>query len=213
MSESDIETPVRIDIPLDHHPLAIKGDTPGAVNGRAALKTIYDAYGRINDTAEVVNDKGKLAQAAQPFAERAIAQAGRTAEGLASQISQLDTQMQQKLTHQPNSQQALEVRAYWARQDDVFGPASVKVRAGDLVTISALLNAPAYLSGLTDEQQVILRNQALNTVAPELVQRRTEATRSLELVEVALNHFTKITSAKIVEWRDEDSKLLAERLK
>lgn len=66
---------VRLDIPADHHPAVITGDSPGANLGREALSGLYDAYGKINDTAARVQDKARLAAAVQPFAESAVQRA------------------------------------------------------------------------------------------------------------------------------------------
>lgn len=104
---------VRLDIPPDHHPAVIKGDSPGAQLGREALTGIYDANGKINDTAAQVRDKGRLASAALPFAERAVQQAGRAINTLQQQAQHLDREIAQMLTHQPSSPQATEVRGYW----------------------------------------------------------------------------------------------------
>ena len=69
------DTIIRIDIPADHHPGMLKGDSLGTGIGREALAHIYDAYGKINDVARAVEDKGRLATLVQPFAETAIAKA------------------------------------------------------------------------------------------------------------------------------------------
>ncbi len=47
--EQETGVVVRLDIPPDHHPAVIKGESPGANSGRAALQHLYEAYGKIND--------------------------------------------------------------------------------------------------------------------------------------------------------------------
>ena len=47
--EQETGVVVRLDIPPDYHPAVIKGESPGANSGRAALQHLYEAYGKIND--------------------------------------------------------------------------------------------------------------------------------------------------------------------
>ena len=203
---------VRLDIPPDHHPAVVKGDSPGAATGRAALTALYEVYGKINDTARQVSDKARLATAAQPFAERALNTAGRALATLAQQIEHLDTMIEQELTPAKNSPQAGEVRAYWRGQPKSIAPLTKLFRSKDATTISAILSAPSYLSGLDDAQQGLLRVIAAETIAPDKVQQRAEAADAARRVEHAMNHFTETIAANLREWRDEDSKIISDNL-
>jgi len=84
---------VHLDIPLDHHPDVIMGDSTGATLGRQALIGIYETYGKINDRASRVQDKGRLASAAQLFAEVALNRVGRAITSLTQQIDHLDNEI------------------------------------------------------------------------------------------------------------------------
>ena len=78
--------------------------------------------------------------------------------------------------------------------------------------MSAVLNTPAYLSGLSDENQALLRVVAARKMAPEQVQQRAETADAVQRVENAMGHFTTTIAANLREWRDEDSKIISENL-
>ncbi len=203
---------VRLDIPPDHHPAVIRGDGPGATLGRDALTGIYDAYGKINDTASKVADKGRLASAAQPFAERAVQRAGRAITTLRSQVEHLDDEIGKALRPPVEPGLAAQIRSHWARHDKALSRLRRVIEDGDAATASAVLNAPAYLSGLSDKDQAILRQMAAQRFAPDKVARRDETTDALARVERATDHFMQTIAGQLREWRDDDAKIIQEAL-
>lgn len=203
---------VRLDIPPDHHPAVVKGDSPGANLGRQALTGIYDAYGKINDTAARVQDKGRLASAAQPFAERAVQQAGRAITTLRSQVDHLDGEIAKAIAPPVEPNLAGQIRAHWAQSSNALHGLKKAVENGDATTMSAVLSCPAYLSGLDEKQQGLLRTIAARAVAPDKVQQRTEAADALARVERATEHFMETIAGRLREWRDEDAKIIQEAL-
>ena len=168
-------------------------------------------YGKINETAVRVGDKGRLAAAAQPFAERALNSAWRALTTLTKQRDHLDVEIESALTK--SSPQAGEVRAYWRGQTKPIAALSKLFRDADLTTISAVLTAPAYLSGLDDKQQGLLRVMAAEAVAPDKVRQRAETADAARRVERAMTHFTETIAASLRDWSDEDSKIIGENLK
>lgn len=86
------------------------------------------------------------------------------------------------------------------------------VKSGDLTTISAVLNAPAYLSGLSIENQGLLRAMAAQRLAPDKVVWREETIDALARVERAADHFMQTTADRLREWRDGDDKIIREVL-
>lgn len=204
---------IRLDIPPDHHPAVLKGKSPGANLGRAALTSIYEAYGKINDTAARVSDKGRLASAAQPFAEHAVQSAGRAMTTLRSQIAHLDGEIATALKPPVEPNLAGQVRAHWAQSGKALQGVKAAIDDGDMTTMSAVLSAPAYLSGLTDENQAVLRLVAAAAVAPDMVARRGEAADALERVERATDHFMQTIAGRLNEWRDDDAKIIQEALR
>lgn len=205
---------IRLDIPPDHHPATVRGESPGANLGRRALTGIYDAYGKINDTAAAVADKGRLASAAQPFAEKAVANAGRAMATLKAQIEHLDGEIAQRLrpTVEPNL--AGQIRAHWAGAPGAKALEGVRkaIADGDAATMSAVLSAPAYLSGLSDKSQAVLRLVAAEHFAPEQTARRNETVDALDRVEKANSHFMETIAGRLNEWRDDDARVIQENL-
>lgn len=205
---------VRLDIPPDHHPAVIKGDGPGAELGRGALTSLYDAYGRINDTAAKVDDKARLAAAAQPFAERAIQQAARAAATMRQQVEHLDKEIAGVLRAPVEPHLAGQVRSHWAQQAGAKALKGLReaIEAGDRETVSAVLHGPSYLSGLSPENQALLRRMAAEKFAPEQVARRAETADALARVERASSHFMETIAGRLREWRDDDSRIIEENL-
>lgn len=215
LSEKQKEVVVRLDIPPDHHPGVIVGSGPGASIGREALKNLYEAYGKINDTAARVGDKNSLASAAQPFAERAIRNASNSIARMRKQVEHLDEQITSTL--RKPSAQAAEVRAFWLAASSQsarssFGELRKVIESGDLITASAIFEAPAYLSGLDEEQHSLLRKLAELRFSPELVNQRNETDEALVRVERATNRFMKSTADRLREWRDDDADIIEEKL-
>lgn len=205
---------VRFDIPPDWHTGTIRGEGPGAQTGRAALETIYEAASKINDVARQVQDTGRLAQAAQPYAERALATAGRQASTLEAQVRHLDSEIASTLKAPVAPDIAAQVRAHWAaRSQQALTGIRAAIEQGDTATISAVLHAPAYLSGLTDEQQVLLRTMAAAKLAPDHVAQRDEAEAALGQVHNAIGSFTKTMAGRLRQWRDTDAKIIEEALR
>lgn len=204
---------IRLDIPPDHHPAVVKGDGPGATLGRTALTGIYEAYGKINDTAAKVADKGRLASAAQPFAERAVQQAGRAVTTLRKQVEHLDSEIATALKPPVEPNLAGQIRGHWAQSGKALTGVKAAIDDGDAATMSAVLNAPAYLSGLTDKNQAVLRLVAAQQFAPDMVAQRGEAADALERVERVTDHFMVTIADKLRDWRDEDGKVIEEALR
>lgn len=204
---------IRLDIPPDHHPAVIKGDGPGATLGREALAGIYSCYGKVNDVAAQVEDKGRLASAAQPYCERAIQQAGRAMTTLRKQVEHLDSEIATALKPPVEPNLAGQIRAHWARSGKALTGVKAAIYDGDTATMSAVLNAPAYLSGLDDKNQAVLRLMAAQQFAPDMVAQRGETADALERVERASDHFMQTIAGKLREWRDEDGKIIEEALR
>lgn len=74
------------------------------------------------------------------------------------------------------------------------------------------LSAPAYLSGLTDEQHALVRTFAAQTLAPEQTAQRAETAEALARVTRANEHFMERIGNQLREWRDDDAKIIQEAL-
>jgi hypothetical protein len=212
--EKETGTVIHLSVPLDHHPGTIRGESPGASLGRAALSTLYDGAAAINTTAERVQDKARLASAAQPYAERALASAGRALATMRAQVGHLDREIASALRPTVDPTLAGQIRSHWARQGAGALPGlRAAIDQGDLATIGAVLGAPAYLSGLSPESMALLRDIAARRLAPAQVSARAETADALSRVERATSHFASSTAEKIREWRSVDDKIIREGLK
>ncbi len=202
------DTIIRIDIPADHHPGMLKGDSLGTGIGREALAHIYDAYGKINDVARAVEDKGRLATRVQPFAETAIAKA----DTLLGKLRALDTHLRKAVNEAlspvqvPNERS--DIRSFWRSRKSPFTELVPLVDAGDMATIGAVLSGPAYLSGLTAEQQGVLRERAEQVIRPDETAHLKEVRAATSRVERALSHFVDTMAGNLRSWRDDDQKHL-----
>ncbi len=76
-----------------------------------------------------------------------------------------------------------------------------------------MLSAPAYLSGLNEKDQAMLRIVAADTLVPDKVAAREETNDALRRVEHATNHFTETIAGKLRQWRDRDAALIQQTLK
>lgn len=197
-------TTIRIDIPPDHHPETLKGESHGTQAGKSALTHIYEAYGKINDAAKSVQDKGRLATRAQPFAEAAIRKADDSLVVLRGQQKHLKSEIDGLVKPSLPAQLAAEIRSYWASQKDTATKAMQLIKAGDINTTAAILTGPAYLSGLDDEMQATLFDIATDTFASVQKQALNETDAALAKVERALDHFSQTMAGNIREWRDKD---------
>ena len=140
-------------------------------------------------------------------------QAGQVMGTLWAQVEHLDKEIAQTLKPPVEPALAAQIRAHWAGNREALPGVKKAIDEGDVATMSAVLNAPAYLSGLSDKNQAVLRQVAARRLAPEKVRQRSEATDALERVEAATNHFMTTIADRLREWRDEDAKIIQEVLR
>ncbi len=118
------------------------------------------------------------------------------------------------VTAQKNNPQAAEVRAHWRGQKkSPLLELSKIFQTGEILTISAVLSAPAYLSGLGEKHQGELRKLAATILVPDKVNAREETDAAIQHVERATDNFAKTMAANLNEWRDRDAELIEETLK
>lgn len=71
----------------------------------------------------------------------------------------------------------------------------IEKHGGDVTVLSALLTAPAFLSGLTEIELATLKSKAESHLDPKVVEARTQTTKALKEVEAGWSNAIK----KIVE--------------
>ena len=204
---------VRLDISPSCHPDTLRGDDPGTVCGRNALEQLYKSIGQINDTAVKITDKGRLATAAQPFAERALNVAGRSLETLRSQIKKLDLEIGEMLVVPVDHSLQTEIRGHYKTAKSVLVDVKKAIDDGDIVSVSTVLRAPYFLSGLTSKNHALLRVMAAAKFAPAQVAHRDAAVTALAKVEASVEWYTDTVATKIRGWADLDAVILNEELR
>ena len=210
---SENETAIRIDITPSAHPGNVSGEGQGAQLAKGAMKSLYECYGRVNDVAGQVKDMGRLAQAARPHCERAVSRASQAIKTLQGQVEHLDHEIATTLRVQVEPGVAAQIRSHWAGKKTGLGGITKAIESGDDVTASAILHAPAYLAGITNDDQALLRVMAGKKFAPEKTAQRAETAAALGKVEFAMQTFVADLGDKMRAWSDADSKLIEEGLR
>ena len=132
---------------------------------------------------------------------------------LKKQVGHLDTQIATAISPPVDPTLAGQIRDYWANNSSKALPGLRKaIEEGDTATMSAVLHTPAYLSGLSDENQEILRVIATKRYAPDKTAQRAEAADALQRVERATNFFMETVANSLRDWRDQDEKIIQESL-
>ena len=125
----------------------------------------------------------------------------------------MDGEIASAITAQKNSTQAAEVRAHWRGHKSPILELGKIFQTGEILTISAVLSAPAYLSGLSEKHQDQLREIAAMTLVPEKVNARKETDAAIQHVGRATDNFARTMADNLNEWRDRDAELIQETLK
>ncbi len=208
-----MEIPLRIDLPPTSHPSMIRGSGPGATAAKAAMGGMYEAHGQIIDLGKSVKDKSQIPGAALPHMERAVSKAGAAQELLTGQIVTLAKELATEIKGQPTAA-AAEIRAFWARKKTPLGALGMLFHnaAENRDTVAAILQAPGYLSRLSDDNLLMLRDQAAKSLCPEKHAMLAETRVALGVLDRAVESFTAKTTAMLNRWASKDAKIIREVL-
>ncbi len=229
-TDTNDETPMRGDLPLDWHPGSIdplgetlrKSGLGGLVHGsaRTALTSMYTAFGIMKDAvreatpAEPVRDKTgrpvpgtyidrerlrlpyknelKLVNGLDAAFGRVVPVVANHVKAMQTQVEKMEADLNASLNDPVlNMPLAGEIRAH------VKGMPKTKrqtfladaARRGDKQTVAAVFGAPAYLSGLEDDEHASLRAQILEALVPEKQAAVVAARRVLRHVQKAADSF------------------------
>ncbi len=204
---------MRLDLSPAGHPSMVQGDGPGSKTARDAMGGMYLAHGAIIDLGKTVKDKTQIGQAAIPHCEAAISKAGAAQELLTSQIVTLVKEIDGAIKGQPTPA-AAEIRAYWAKQKTPIGELGMLFHnaAENRDTVAAILQAPGYLSRLSDDNLLMLRDQAAKSLCPEKHAMLAETRVALGVLDRAVESFTAKTTAMLNRWASKDAKIIREVL-
>ncbi len=207
--QSDTRT---IEIPIDHHPDAVRGDGPAARAARGALTEIHGAWTRIRDAAaDPAVPAPRLAAAAQAAMERALTAADRAAAAIESQADEARRRIVEATRPRVESTLAADIRAFWREKGWDKGLVAAVQR--DVRAASAVLTAPPYLSGLDDGMLEVVQKAAVSAHAAGHQADLQEATAALGKTRAAAERLTQTLAPRLAVWRgaeNQDVKALEE---
>lgn len=198
-----------IEIPIDHHPGTVQGEGPSAGSARLAMSRIYGSWERIREAAadrRVPNDR--LAKAAQQALDGALKTADESLKIITAQVRHIESEITARVRPRQDPTLAAEVRAYWRKEG--FGERLTAAVRADPRTASAILTAPAYLSGLSDEQRDAVEGMAIEAHAPEQREALDEARRAWDKVSAAGGRMLGLVGPRIQQWREPESSAINE---
>lgn len=206
----ELSIPVHTGIIADYHPDTIKGISPAVATTQRALTPAYDYLGKILDAEKIIRNKLDLAKHARPMFDKI----GRSLEEgirfLDLQKSTAEKTLNEKLTAAKNAPQAAEIRAHFKNSKSPLTELTNLIRSGDRQTAAAVLGAPPYLSGLTDEHAQLLRTMAEETLEPELMAHRNEAEAGISKLMRATQYVSETREKKMKAWtKDSDDAAIA----
>ena len=194
----------KVDAPVDHNPGTITGETPAAHAARNAMSELWTVWQSIQtaaaDSAVGLPDLARLGQRAL---ERGLAACDRATDTITRQCEAMEREITEAVQPPVEPALASDIRRYWrdrlGGKADRLGELHTAVKA-DTRTSSAVLGAPAYLSGLGEEQAGVVHISAVQAHAPGTAADLEEARRALERVQSASTRATDILAPKIRLW-------------
>lgn len=188
-----------ITVPIDHHPGMVRGDGPSANAARAAMAALHDAWGHISRAAADRSvDLPRLARAAQGAMERALTEADKATAAINKHVTNLETAIVAATQPRQDPALATEIRGYWRSVG--WDKGLIPAVEADARTASAVLSAPAYLSGLDAKKHELVRLAAKKAHAPEQSAALEEALLARERVETASTRMIEIVAPRIRQW-------------
>ncbi|MEN6427202.1 MAG: hypothetical protein ABFE13_17745 [Phycisphaerales bacterium] len=199
-------------LPADVHPGVVQNPSPLLNPARKALTITWDTWAKLTETEQAVADKRRFAPVAQQAAERALSAADKALSVLAESRTAVGKKIAAVVCPPTPDPLAAEIRAHFKAQPKgagLFGTLGGFITKGDRRTCAAIFNAPAYLSGLTDEQHATLIDIARRQWCPEDVAAMEAMTDAAGRVKRAVDFITSNLAPFVKEWtRDADAKAL-----
>ena len=209
---------LRASLPLNMHPGSLVGSNPSADQARSSMTRLYETCIKIDDLANEVKDKDKLARAAEPVATKAIAAAGAMVETLGDQLAGVNKAIETEITGRTFKSGSIgqDVRAHYKNEKHRLAKIQKVILAAhdgqNREIIGEVLSAPAVLSGLNDRDHQMLKTVAARYVCPEQVERRAQIEKSLSFLNDASDAFVKRTTKQLRNWKSSDDVIIKEKL-
>lgn len=191
------------ELAIDNHPDLVTNEAIALNPARYALRQIWDSWNKLREAEAVATDKRRLARAAQSVVNNAQKTAEHALTALEGSRKSLEEKLKTEITPSRMDQAAGEIRAYWKGQRHPFTGLSSLVKQSDRRTLAAVLSAPAYLSGLKDDQHQTLLGLARETWFPEETQIIRDINRHAGRVMIAADTVKRTLLPLIAEWAGE----------
>ena len=204
MADDEPSIPVHTGIITDYHPDTVKGTSPATTTTQRTLEPFYEDLGKILDAEKQIKNKLDLAKHAKPLFDK-------IGSRLTDAIGRLDLQrdtaakaLHAKLTEGKNAPQAAEIRAHFKNNSkSPLTELTMIIRSGDGKPTAAILGAPPFLSGLTDEQAKTLRELAEQKLEPDLQTHVREAEANIGKLMRAQQYVGEMREKKMRAWTKE----------
>ena len=198
-----------IEVPIDYDPRVIAGEGASALTARGAMNAMHGAWVKIRDAAADESvELPRLAKAATGAMERALTAADGALARIEAQVKALEREIGSAVQPPVEPALAAEVRAYWRERGWMNGLPQAVV--ADARTSSAVLSAPAYLSGLDDKQRVVIRAAAVAAHASDKQSALEEATAARDKLQRASSRMIELVVPRIRDWQHADNASLTE---
>ncbi len=188
---------------IDNHPDLVTNPAIALNPARNALKGIWTDWDRLREAEAVSTDKKRLAKAAQSVVSRAGDSAIKALQAMDGFRKQIELKLINEITPLRQDPVAAEIRAHFKGQKEVFAAVATAVRGKDRRTTAAILGAPGYLSGLTEDQKNTLLDLARESWFPEEVQTLKDIDRHSQRVILCLGTVKSTLEPLVKEWAGE----------
>lgn len=196
--------------------------TPGQEGLRAAknaLQTMYEARTKVEHAKQQILHDGSRTEDGQILAiadlsdqtfDRVSKVTSPSENVIGRSLEALEHRMREATRAPGSSPMAAEIRAHAKQAGETETMTLVRRAAerGDLDTVGAVLNAPAYLSGITEDTQGALRTAAAKQLAPDdwaqyqaLQQARTTLERAIQAFQKASREDADQTRVASIRFR------------
>ena len=190
--------------PPDYDPRTVEGDSPAAKEARACLTVVHNGWSAAaKAAADQASDPQALAAAVTKVVERATERAVSGGRRLDAQISHFREKVEELVKPRIDAGMANAIRAHWREKDGdltALRAAILSPLDGGAQTMSAVLSGPAYLSGLSQENQQVLYTAAAENYAPKEYASLLEARDLSARVEKAAERFSTEMQKRLPGW-------------
>lgn len=184
-----------------------RGTRPGVPMRKltAADKARLDEWARATSL-----HKAKLADKSIPVVEKTLAGLDRAIDGARSRASAIQSRIDGSLVPaSANTAYHTEIRAALkAQEGSEFEACSRAVRDGDRDVLAAVLGVPAFVVGLTDEQQATVRRIAVKEHCADDQAALEDLSRDIDRVEHMRDAFLAYGTTTVASWRSAEESII-----